>query len=57
MTRRPSWRSPGGSLDRERIRDGEPAFIQKPFTAPMLLEKVRSVLEARQGLGGSAAPG
>jgi two-component system cell cycle sensor histidine kinase/response regulator CckA len=40
-----------GVLDRERIRDGELPFIQKPFTAPALLEKVRRVLKARQGLG------
>ena len=36
-------------LDPERIRDGEVAFIQKPFTAPALLEKVRSVLKADRG--------
>jgi two-component system, cell cycle sensor histidine kinase and response regulator CckA len=34
-----------GVLDPERIRDGELPFIQKPFTAPALLEKVRSVLK------------
>jgi hypothetical protein len=28
-----------GVLNSERIRDGELAFIQKPFTAPALLEK------------------
>jgi two-component system cell cycle sensor histidine kinase/response regulator CckA len=38
-----------GELDPERIRDGEVAFIQKPFTAPALLEKVRTVLEAHEG--------
>jgi two-component system cell cycle sensor histidine kinase/response regulator CckA len=38
-----------GELDPERIRDGEVAFIQKPFTAPALLEKVRSVLKADRG--------
>ena len=31
-------------LSSERIHDGELAFIQKPFTAPALLEKVRGVL-------------
>ena len=36
-----------GVLDPERIRDGELPFIQKPFTAPALLEKVRRVLKAR----------
>ena len=35
-----------GVLDPERIRDGELPFIQKPFTAPALLEKVRTVLNA-----------
>jgi two-component system cell cycle sensor histidine kinase/response regulator CckA len=35
-----------GALDPERIRDGELPFIQKPFTAPALLEKVRSLLKA-----------
>jgi two-component system cell cycle sensor histidine kinase/response regulator CckA len=34
-----------GVLDPERIRDGELPFIQKPFTAPALLEKVRTVLK------------
>ena len=38
-----------GVLDPERIRDGELPFIQKPFTAPALLEKVRSVLRDREG--------
>jgi len=38
-----------GVLDHERIRDGELPFIQKPFTAPALLEKVRSVLKAGEG--------
>jgi two-component system cell cycle sensor histidine kinase/response regulator CckA len=38
-----------GVLDPERIRDGELPFIQKPFTAPALLEKVRSVLKAHGG--------
>jgi two-component system cell cycle sensor histidine kinase/response regulator CckA len=38
-----------GVLDPERIRDGEVAFIQKPFTAPALLEKVRTVLKADGG--------
>ena len=37
-----------GALDPERIRDGELPFIQKPFTAPALLEKVRSVLKAHE---------
>jgi two-component system, cell cycle sensor histidine kinase and response regulator CckA len=37
-----------GALDPERIRDGELPFIQKPFTAPTLLEKVRSVLKAHE---------
>jgi two-component system, cell cycle sensor histidine kinase and response regulator CckA len=37
-----------GELDPERIRDGELAFIQKPFTAPALLEKVRTVLKAHE---------
>ena len=37
-----------GVLDPERIRDGELPFIQKPFTAPALLEKVRTLLEARE---------
>jgi PAS domain S-box-containing protein len=37
-----------GELDPERIRDGEVAFIQKPFTAPALLEKVRAVLKAHE---------
>jgi PAS domain S-box-containing protein len=39
-----------GVLDPERIRDGELPFIQKPFTAPALLEKVRRVLKARESL-------
>jgi len=34
-----------GVLDPQRIRDGELPFIQKPFTAPALLEKVRNVLK------------
>jgi PAS domain S-box-containing protein len=38
-----------GVLDPERIRDGELPFIQKPFTAPALLEKVRTVLNADEG--------
>jgi FixJ family two-component response regulator len=38
-----------GELDHERIRDGEVAFIQKPFTAPALLEKVRAVLKDHEG--------
>jgi two-component system cell cycle sensor histidine kinase/response regulator CckA len=38
-----------GVLDPERIRDGELPFIQKPFTAPALLEKIRSVLNADGG--------
>ena len=38
-----------GELDSERIRDGKLAFIQKPFTAPALLEKVRTVLKAHEG--------
>ncbi|MGD0703084.1 MAG: ATP-binding protein [Trebonia sp.] len=38
-----------GVLDHERIRDGELPFIQKPFTAPALLEKVRAVLKAHEG--------
>ena len=38
-----------GVLDPERIRDGELPFIQKPFTAPALLEKVRSLLKAHEG--------
>jgi CheY-like chemotaxis protein/two-component sensor histidine kinase len=33
-----------GVLNPERIRAGELAYIQKPFTAPALLEKVRAVL-------------
>ena len=37
-----------GVLDPERIRDGELPFIQKPFTAPALLEKVRTVLKAHE---------
>jgi two-component system, cell cycle sensor histidine kinase and response regulator CckA len=45
-----------GVLDSDRIRDGEVPFIQKPFTAPALLEKVRIVLDAneadRRGGGG-----
>jgi two-component system, cell cycle sensor histidine kinase and response regulator CckA len=45
-----------GVLDPERIRDGELPFIQKPFTAAALLEKVRSVLKARQDLGVTGAP-
>jgi two-component system, cell cycle sensor histidine kinase and response regulator CckA len=38
-----------GVLDHERIRDGELPFIQKPFTAPALLAKVRTVLKAHEG--------
>jgi FixJ family two-component response regulator len=38
-----------GVLDPERIRDGELPFIQKPFTAPTLLEKVRSLLKDHEG--------
>ena len=38
-----------GILDPELIRDGELAFIQKPFIAPALLEKVRAVLKAPPG--------
>jgi two-component system cell cycle sensor histidine kinase/response regulator CckA len=38
-----------GVLGRERIRDGDLAFIQKPFTTPVLLEKVRTMLKARPG--------
>jgi two-component system, cell cycle sensor histidine kinase and response regulator CckA len=38
-----------GVLDPERIRDGELPFIQKPFTAPALLEKVRTVLNGDGG--------
>jgi two-component system cell cycle sensor histidine kinase/response regulator CckA len=38
-----------GVLDPELIRDGELAFIQKPFTAPALLKKVRAVLKAPPG--------
>jgi two-component system, cell cycle sensor histidine kinase and response regulator CckA len=37
-----------GVLDPERIRDGELPFIQKPFTAPTLLEKIRSLLKAHE---------
>jgi two-component system, cell cycle sensor histidine kinase and response regulator CckA len=37
-----------GELDPERIRDAVVAFIQKPFTAPALLEKVRTVLKAHE---------
>jgi two-component system, cell cycle sensor histidine kinase and response regulator CckA len=37
-----------GVLDPDRIRDGELPFIQKPFTAPALLEKVRAVLKAHE---------
>jgi two-component system, cell cycle sensor histidine kinase and response regulator CckA len=37
-----------GVLDPERIRGVELPFIQKPFTAPALLEKVRAVLEAHE---------
>jgi DNA-binding NtrC family response regulator len=35
-----------GILDPESIRDGELAYIQKPFTAPALLEKVHAVLNS-----------
>jgi two-component system, cell cycle sensor histidine kinase and response regulator CckA len=38
-----------GVPDPERIRDGELPFIQKPFTAPALLEKVRRVLRDDKG--------
>jgi PAS domain S-box-containing protein len=38
-----------GVLNPERIRDGELAYIQKPFTAPALLEKVHAVLNAPPG--------
>jgi len=41
-----------GVLDPERIRDGELAYIQKPFTAPALLEKVHAVLRAAPGDSG-----
>ena len=37
-----------GVLDPERIRDGELPFVQKPFTAATLLERVRSVLKSHQ---------
>ena len=33
-----------GKLGEERIRDGELAFVQKPFTADELLAKVRAAL-------------
>jgi two-component system cell cycle sensor histidine kinase/response regulator CckA len=33
-----------GTLSPERIRDGELAFLQKPFTAQALLDKVHAVL-------------
>jgi two-component system cell cycle sensor histidine kinase/response regulator CckA len=33
-----------GTLSPERIREGELAFVQKPFTAQALLDKVRAVL-------------
>ena len=38
-----------GLLNPESIRDGELAYIQKPFTAPALLEKVHAVLKAPPG--------
>jgi PAS domain S-box-containing protein len=38
-----------GVLDPERIREGELPFIQKPFTASALLEKVRAVLKENGG--------
>jgi hypothetical protein len=38
-----------GILDLESIRDGELAYIQKPFTAPALLEKVHAVLNTPPG--------
>ncbi len=34
-----------GVLSEERIRDGELAFVQKPFTADELLAKVRAALD------------
>ncbi len=41
-----------GTLDAQRIRDGELAFIQKPFTAEELLDKVRAVLADGVPVGG-----
>jgi FixJ family two-component response regulator len=40
-----------GALNLERIRDGELAFIQKPFTAEALLEKVRTTLSTPPATG------
>jgi two-component system, cell cycle sensor histidine kinase and response regulator CckA len=44
-----------GVLDPELIRDGELAFIQKPFIASALLEKVRAVLKAPPGADNSGS--
>lgn len=42
---------PGDALVRGDVFDPGPAFLAKPFTRPMLLEKVREMLDGRHAAG------